>query len=243
MSYGTNYRTMEYIQGDLFEGFDFSTLSPQIDSMSNDVAENRKIYNLHYCSDFSYEGVEDMPIVEPYIGPLPKQLIPFNNRKQAGPFDGVHCFVYDTRIEQAWTKPRLCLEQLKGCQCAIAPDYSLFVDMPRAINVTNVYRNRWVNYFWSSNGVKTIPSASWGAASSFSYCFDGLPTDSYIAIGHVAEGRDKPTRKLFRMGVEELIARKKPRKLIVYGAPLDFTPTVEVVYYEGFIQKLRRMKK
>ena len=43
------------------------------------------------------------------------------------------------------------------------------------------------------------------------------------------------------MGVEALIERKNPTKLLVYGVPLDFSPNVEVVYYEGNIQKLRKL--
>ncbi len=43
------------------------------------------------------------------------------------------------------------------------------------------------------------------------------------------------------MGVEALIERKRPTKLLVYGAPLGFNPSVEVIYYEGNIQKLRQL--
>lgn len=89
--------------------------------------------------------------------------------------------------------------------------------------------------------IQAVPSASWGNVDSFEYCFDGLPENSIIAIGHTAIGKDCSYKKLYRMGVEALIERKRPTKLLVYGAPLGFNPSVEVIYYEGNIQKLRQL--
>jgi len=43
------------------------------------------------------------------------------------------------------------------------------------------------------------------------------------------------------LGIETLIERKHPDKLIVYGEPLGFYPETEVVYVEGKIQQLRKI--
>ena len=90
-------------------------------------------------------------------------------------------------------------------------------------------------------GIKVIPSAGWASVGSFEYCFDGLPENSVISIGHVVEGKSMAERKLFRLGVEELVLRKHPVGLVVYGAPLHFDPGVAVVYIKGEIQKLRAL--
>lgn len=145
-------------------------------------------------------------------------------------------------IDRTWNAPPRVVPSLKQYRCVVAPDFSIFTDMPRAVNVWNIYRNRWVSSYWQSQGIKVIPSASWGSVDSFEYCFDGLPENSVIAIGHSTAGKDKSFKRLYRMGVETLIEKKRPTKLMVYGSPLDFNVNTDIVYQEGFIiKKLRRL--
>lgn len=232
----------DILQGILFPDLEQDSTTPSAAShvKIGDLMKSR-ILNLHLHSGFPTEGKEDMPLVEAYNGPLPESFISFADRSKKLFSSGVHCFLYDYKIEPTWHIPSLSVNCLRQYACVIAPDYSLFVDLPRAINVWNVYRNRWVTSYWQSQHIKVIPSASWGNADSFEYCFDGLPENSTIAIGHVAIGKDKDSKLLYRMGVESLIESKHPSRLVVYGAPLDFSPDVEVVHYDGFIQKLRML--
>lgn len=229
-------------QGVLFHEFD-SQISKQWEqtTLSADTDMRNKILNLHWHSNFPTEGKEDMPLLRPYNGELPKDLISFADRNKKLFHLGVHCYLYDYKIEPTWHSPSLVIPCLRQYSCVLAPDFSLFVDMPRAINVWNVYRNRWVSSFWQRENIKLIPSASWGNADSFDYCFDGLPENSTIAIGHSAIGKDRDENRLYRLGVETLIERKHPTRLVVYGLPLDFIPEVEVVYYESKIQRLRKL--
>lgn len=232
------------------DGLLFPYLEPEI----NEVTERkraeyeqskRRVNNLHLLSypDFEVEGIEEMPVVPVFSDPVPTGFVAYTQRRstRSDKSFGVHCYEYDSRIISTWNSPLLQIQSLKKYPCVIAPDFSLMVDQPRAVNVTNVYRNRWVSCLWSSHGIKVIPSASWGSVDSFGFCFDGLPENSVISIGHVVEGHEKAFGELYRMGVEELIQRKHPSKLIVYGAPLTFDPGVEVVYIKGEIQKLREL--
>lgn len=91
------------------------------------------------------------------------------------------------------------------------------------------------------SGVPTIQTSSFGGVNSFSYVFDGLTDNAPTAIEHNCTTNDRDKRRLFRLGVEALIERKRPNPLIVVGFPLDFDPEVEVVYYDCRIQKLRRL--
>ena len=229
-------------QGVLFPEFDSENPKQWKQTISSADADKRnKILNLHLHNTFPTEGIEDMPLLSPYNGKLPDDLISYADRNKKLFHLGIHCFLYDYKIDSTWHSPSLVISCLREYNCVIAPDFTLFIDMPRAINVWNVYRNRWVSSFWQKEKINLVPSASWGNVNSFDYCFDGLPDNSIIAIGHTAIGKDKDARKLYRLGVETLIERKHPSKLIVYGAPLDFMPEVEVIYYEGIIQKLRKL--
>lgn len=229
---------MQYIQGELFP--DFISINLKSDSKT-DVQRKRKIHNLHLYNEFPTEGKEDMPLLAPYNGPLPEDFISFSDRGKKIYGCGIHCYLYDYRIEPAWSMAKSVVSCLKHYRCCIAPDFSVFVDQSRAMNVWNIYRNRWLASFWQSENIAVIPSASWGNADSFEYCFDGLPENSIIAIGHIVVGKDKSYKKLYRYGVETLIDRKHPKKLVVYGSPLDFYAGVEVVYYQDMIHKLRQL--
>ncbi len=234
--------TQDILQGTLFPDLEpYSTSSSAASHVKICDLMKSRILNLHLHSGFPTEGKEDMPLVEAYNGPLPETLISFAERNKKLFSSGIHCFLYDYKIEPTWHIPSLSVACLQQYACVIAPDYSLFVDQPRAINVWNVYRNRWVTSYWQSQHIKVIPSASWGNVNSFEYCFDGLPENSTISIGHVAVGKDKDSRLLYQMGVEALIGSKHPTRLVVYGSPLDFDPGIEVIHYDGFIQKLRQL--
>lgn len=230
-------------QGTLFpdlEPVDTGLVAPTGEATRGDDRKKHML-NLHWYNSFPTEGKEDMPLVKAYNGPLPEDLISFADRNKQQYSLGVHCFLYDYKIEPTWSTPSLSVPCLQKYACVIAPDFSIFVDQPRAINVWNIYRNRWVSSYWQSNNITVIPSASWGSVDSFDYCFDGLPENSIIAIGHVAVGKDEDFKKLYRLGVKSLIDKKHPTRLLVYGAPLEFSPAVDVVYYEGKIQRLRKL--
>ena len=232
---------LDLVQGVLALKFETtsSTVGEHNPSPSN-IGRSNKLLNLHLHNSFPTEGKEDMPLLAPYNGPLPEDFIPFSARRKNLFHLGIHCYEYDYKIESAWNNPAQSVACLRKYACVTAPDYTLFVDQPRAINVWNLYRNRWISSYWQKEGVIVLPFSSWGRVDSFDYCFDGLPENSTIAVGHIAIGQDKDARTLFRLGVETLIERKNPTRLVVYGAPLDFDPGVDVVYYEGFLQKLRR---
>lgn len=231
----------DYIQGVLFPNFDPEhPKSGEIYSTHKGDLRKRQLLNLNWHNGFPTEGKEDLPLLSPYNGPLPNDFISFSDRKKKLYSYGLHCYLYDYNFELTWSNPSIIIPCLKNYRCVIGPDFSIFVDQPRAVNVWNVYRNRWVTSYWQSQSIQAIPSASWGNVDSFDYCFDGLPENSIIAIGHTAIGKDSSYRQLYRLGIETLIQRKCPTKLLVYGAPLDFTPEIETVYYEGKIQKLRK---
>lgn len=234
-----------FVEGSLFPDLEPEIIEVQEDYKRQWEAAKRRVNNLQLLSypDFDVEGEEDMPKIPQYCGNLPADFIAFSRRgcKNCDSSYGIHCFEYDCRISSAWTNPLRPITVLKRYPCAIGPDFSLMVDQPRAVNVTNVYRNRWVSCFWWRNGIPVIPSASWGNAESFSWCFDGLPEGGVIAVGHIAIGRDKAAKRLYRMGVETLLERKHPDKLLVYGFPLDFEPGVDVVTYQGDLLRLRQL--
>ena len=236
-------QTTCFQQGVLFDIIEPVEKKSRGQQLCKELLEKKKhTLNLQWHNDFQTTGVEGFPMLEPFVDELPTFFIPFSERNKKLYNCGVHCFLYDYMIDRTWNAPPRVVPSLKQYRCVVAPDFSIFTDMPRAVNVWNIYRNRWVSSYWQSQGIKVIPSASWGSVDSFEYCFDGLPENSVIAIGHSTAGKDKSFKRLYRMGVETLIEKKRPTKLMVYGSPLDFNVNTDIVYQEGFVvKKLRRL--
>lgn len=192
--------------------------------------------------DTMTEGIYDMPKAKAYNSELPDEFIQLTDASRISDSSmGLHCYMPDSRINPTWSHPSNYLQRVKSHCCVIAPDYSMFVDAWRPVNIWNVFRNRLITCYWQQAGANVIPSASFGDADSLAFEFDGLPEDSTIAIGHVAVGKSKSQKRLYQVSVERLIEEKRPRLLLVYGAPLDFAVGVPVRVYESRIQKLRRL--
>ena len=62
--------------------------------------------------------------------------------------------------------------------------------MPLWLQLSNVTKNRWVGAYWQSKGLTVIPTISWGTASSFKFCFDGVEKNSIVAVGMIGSKKD-----------------------------------------------------
>ncbi len=232
------------------EDFDAQTLATSIWISSasctcgtHRAKRKKQNFNLNLLAPTDVEGIEDLPVVQSYTGSIPASFIPFDERNKWEYGSGIHCFAEDFKINSTFSCAERVCRSLHEYVCVVAPDFTLYVDAPRALNVYSLYKNRWVTSYWQRNGVRTIPSASWAGVDSFNYCFDGLPEGGIIAVGHVAIGRDRHEKELYKTGVEELVKRKHPDVLLVYGLPLDFNPDVKVTYIKSRLSMMRDRNK
>lgn len=122
----------------------------------------------------------------------------------------------------------------------ISPDFSLYVeDMLEVQNMYNVYRTRFVTAYWQHCGYQVIPTVSWGNPDSFHFCFEGLPTDSVIAVCGTGHEKSEKAHRLWCYGITELVKRKNPLKILVYGGRPCIIEGVntEMVFMQDFINK------
>ena len=94
----------------------------------------------------------------------------------------IHFFTYDWLFEKVYEKPELELEKLKQYKYLLSPDFSIFTNMPLALQIENIFKNRWCGAYWQSQGLKVIPTVSWGDEKSFHFCFDGIEEGSVVAV-------------------------------------------------------------
>lgn len=175
---------------------------------------------LNLRQTFEASGWNDIPDLQPSEF-LPANLAVWSNPRQrehaAETGGALHFFLDDYRFETVWSSPERLLDRVKAVGAALTPDFSLWTDMPRAAQVWNVYRNRWCGAYWQSEGIEVIPTAGWSTPDSYDFCFDGLPVGGTVAISAVGVRSTTEQRELFRQGVEELVSRTLPSRLLVYG--------------------------
>lgn len=198
-------------------------------------------YNLELYDEFRVDGFYQMPIIK-NNNFIPKELIGFNymlNSKNKA--TGIHCFVDDYQFERLWSDPSKYVEKISEYECILSPDFSLYLDMPMAMKIWNVYRSRMIGQFLQDNGIIVIPTISWAEPETFTFCFDGIPKGSVVAISTIGVKRDDNAFSIWKAGVDEMIRRIEPSTILCYGGKVDYDfGDINVKYYEN--QVTDRMK-
>lgn len=128
----------------------------------------------------------------------------------------IHFFTYDWLFEKVYNKANDELEKLLQYYAILSPDFSLFTNMPLALQIESVFKNRWCGAFWQSQGLKVIPTVSWGDVRSFDFCFDGIEEGSIVAVcTYYRENCEEE----FMLGYKEMIKRIKPSLVLCYDEP------------------------
>lgn len=172
-------------------------------------------------SGAEYEGKFEMPMLQPAHDCEPDNLVPFHMAKTIKDPENhwFHFYEDDYQFERFWNRPSQYLQLLKGFAGGISPDYSMYLTMPRSQQIWNCWRNRAMAYFLQNNGLRIIPNAGWSDADSLEWAFDGLPSNSVLSITtQGCMGKDYVCRQSLLNGLHELVRRKHPEKLIVYGS-------------------------
>ncbi len=142
----------------------------------------------------------------------------------------IHFFTYDWKFENVYENPEEELKKLSQYFCLLSPDFSIFTNMPRALQIESVFKNRWCGAYWQSNNLNVIPTVSWGDESTFEFCFDGVEKGSIVAVcTYYRENCEEE----FMLGYNEMLKRIKPSLVICYDEPFksmtgkikEFLPT------------------
>ena len=194
-----------------------------------------RAYNLHFNDIERTVGYYQMPIIknDNYI---PKELIGFNYAKTSKNKDvGIHFYIDDYQFERIWTSPEGYAEILSEYDCMVTPDFSLYLDMPRAMKIWNVYRARLIGQIMQDYGIKVIPNVSWAEKETFDFCFDGIEKNGVVCISTIGVKRDKNALAIWKAGVAEMIKRLTPKTILVYGGKIDYEypKDTQVIYFEN----------
>lgn len=182
----------------------------------------QNICNLAYAQ---FPGVGDYDIPEMYpvhipnLREIPLEGFNFALKERHPEGIGVHFFLHDYQFERVWKYPDRYIDVLKKFAFVLSPDFSPYADMPKALKVYNVYRNRWCGRFWQEYGIKVIPTVTWSSQDTLEYCMDGIPKYSTIAISTMGEGRWANWSQL-RKNWDYIMQTLEPETVLLYGKNL-----------------------
>jgi hypothetical protein len=162
-------------------------------------------------------GIPDMQHTP--LQSVPKWLAPYRTRIRSAqlPDDGaVHFFLDDYRFESCWSHPLKALRYLADFRTVLTPDFSLYADMPLAVQIWNTYRNRWLGCYWQSLGYSVIPTVSWSTPNSLDFSLCGIPTRSLVALSTVGI-REPLAQYHFDIGYRAMLNQLRPSRVLIYG--------------------------
>lgn len=227
-------------------GLDFGADAEQTESIEVELDDEKESdadfhrqttinqYNLLDYDDMRIEGKYNMPIIEP-VDHIPNKLQGFNYVLNKPDHEaGVHFFLDDYQFERIWQRPDFYIEKLTDFDCVLTPDFSLYLDMPIAMQVWNIYRSRLIGQIMQDYGITVIPTVSWAYKSSFDFCFDGLPKNATLAVSTIGVKQDKEQFQIWVDGMDEMIKRLTPKRIVVYGGKVGYDyKDIEVVYFDN----------
>ena len=168
------------------------------------------------------EGKYNIPTNKP-TQHRPKALVGFDHMLTSTEYDkGVHFYLYDYMFERIWNSPRMYFDKLARFDCVISTDFSLYTDMPIAMQIWNTYRNRLLQQMMQDYGIEVIPALMWSTPESYEFCFDGMPHHSVVAVETVGCTRDPIARKCWHEGMAEAMKRLEPTAVVLYGSDIGF---------------------
>lgn len=150
---------------------------------------------------------------------------------------GVHFFVDDYQFERIWHNWKRYGKQLSSFDAVCTPDFSLYSDWPKAVQIFNHYRKHFIGAYLQWLGTKVYPTIAWSDADSFEWCFDGEPHNATVAVSSVGTQNSVDGRSLFLAGYNEMLKRLQPETILFYGnVPEECTGNIIQIrpFYDKF---------
>lgn len=185
--------------------------------------DRHDVFNAWLLRGASFDGDWEMPCIATTDKlPIAEKMLPFDKiRPSTDRNQWIHFYAHDHSFEKLWKAPQNYLDKLGGFQGVISPDYSVYRDMPLAVQFWNTYRNRALGSWLSINGIPVIPNVRWGDERTYPFCFDGIEPNSTVAIGTHGCIKSRDDKLYFRQGLEKIISVLSPHTIVVYGATPD----------------------
>ncbi|KFI94596.1 DUF4417 domain-containing protein [Bifidobacterium stellenboschense] len=195
------------------------------------------VFHASLLRDARYDSSLEFPWLKAE-SKAPNKLIPYSKAKYSKDTDQWVCFYEDDVKFDAdtWDHPEKALTVLRRFRGTIAPDYSMFRDMPLIQQQWNNFRSKTIAHYWQMQGIPVLPNIRWADHRTWETACLGVPRCSNIAIGTLGCIKNPTNRKLLKEGLSYVIKRLSPASINVYGkAPDD----IFSIYEEQGIRVIR----
>mgnify|MGYP000529161396 FL=1 len=188
---------------------------------NNNRSGCKDVFHAFLVKDARYEGDLEMPCIESE-DVVPNDVIKFSKAVRSKEYDNfVHFYEDDVNFERIWNNSNRYLPILRKFDGVITPDFSLYRDMPLVMQQWNTYRSRAIGHWLQTNGITVIPNVRFSDERSFAFCCDGISKGSTIAIGSHGCIKGRIDRMYFKQGLEYVIHKLEPQRIVVYGKAPD----------------------
>lgn len=182
----------------------------------------KDVFHAFLVKNAVFDGELEIPCIQAE-DKLPSRLIPFSKAVGGNNYSAwVHFYEDDAVFERLWTRPERYLPILKRYEGVIAPDFSIYRDMPLVMQQWNVYRSRAIAHWLQGNGIPVVANVRWGDERTYSFCCAGVPRNASIAIGSHGCIKLLRERGYFIRGIDHVVKTLSPKTIIVYGAAPDY---------------------
>ena len=193
-----------------------------------------------------FSSVYEFPLLEP-VNFKPNQAIPFEKAYKAQNCEQwIHFYTHDHQFERVWNKPERYLSMFQRFTGVITPDFSLYREMPLAMQIWNTYRNRAIAFWLQREGISIVPNVRWGDERTYEFAFEGLSSGGTVAVSAHGTLRNKIDRGYFKAGLARMVERLQPQTIITYSqTPNDIfgeykeqgLEVIEIPYHVATLRK------
>lgn len=175
------------------------------------------------CEKRIFSGADpfNIPMIDPVQVDVEKtEVIGFNYAIGCKhPEDKIcHFYLDDYQFERVWNDPDRYVPILGRFKAVMAPDFSMYTDFPKAVQIFNHYRKMWCAAYWQERGINVIPTICWSDEESFDWCFDGIPRHSLVCISTVGGfGNHENNKAAWLEGYEKCLEVLDPSEILLFG--------------------------
>jgi hypothetical protein len=128
----------------------------------------------------------------------------------------IHFFIDDSRFDEIWKDPQGYVAELSQYKQVLSPQFSVFVNFSRVLQIFNTFRSRWMGAYFQSKGMTVIPTITWGNETSFDFVYDAIEKGSVLAVSTLGNSSNE---WMFMKGFREMCERLEPDAVICYSRP------------------------
>lgn len=181
----------------------------------------------------SMTSENEMPIVAPYTGSLPRDIRGIHRVKNmVAPHIAPHFFFSDDRIKQFFHDPFGTEKILSQFEVSISTDFSMTTEMTRPQKMFSSFLNKLWAAWLQSRGHKVIPNVSFPDEYQQDYWLEGWPIHSIIAVssvGVLSHGNPEGWLK----GMERIRHELDPPHILRYGPKIPGENTENCTYFDN----------